>query len=92
MSCKKCKGPIGKRSNFLTAARFEYSKTAKAIKKIKVGIECPEFDKVCGMPALPNHTIGGLCKDNPELAFHTGFEMAALQCGEILAKAQNDDK
>ncbi len=92
MECRKCKGPIGKRSVFLTAARFEYSKTAKAIEKIKKGIKCPDFDEVCNKPVLPNNTIGRFCKDNPELAFYTGFELAVLECGELLAKAQNDDK
>ena len=36
--------------------------------------------------------MGTLCKNDPELAFCTGFELAVLECGEILAKAQNDDK
>ncbi len=96
MSCKKCKGPTGCRKDspfgIMIAPKFRYSKTAKAIEKIKKGIKCPDFNKICNFPALPNDTIGRFCKDNPELAFYTGFEMAVLQCGELLAKAEDDDK
>ena len=71
---------------------YEESKITKAIEKIKKGIECPEFDTICNEPMFPDSTMGLPCKDDPELAFHTGFEMAVLECGEILAKAQDDDK
>lgn len=96
MSCKKCNGPIGCRKDspfgIIIRPKFKYSKTAKAIEKIKKGLDCPKFDEVCNKPALPNNTIGRFCKDNPELAFYTGFELAVLECGELLAKAQDDDK
>lgn len=94
MSCRKCGAPTAHAMNcpFLAKPRFRYSKIAKAIEKIKKGIKCPDFNDVCNKPMLPNSTIGRFCKDNPELAFYTGFEMAVLQCGEILAKAQSDDK
>ncbi len=97
MKCPKCWGPVGTALNCFRWTRrsknqFEFSKTAKAIEKIKKGIKPLNFDAICNRPALPNSTIGRFCKDNPELAFYTGFEMAVLQCGELLAKAQNDDK
>ncbi len=92
MKYDKCNAPIGYGEVFGTEPQYKYSKTVKAIRKIKKGIKCPEFDDMCNKPILPDGTIGTLCKDNPELAFYTGFEMAVLQCGEILAKAQNDDK
>lgn len=92
MKCPECKAPVRNSDIPFTKPRFRYSDTAKAIEKIKIGIKCPKFDDVCNQPIVENGTTGILCKDNPELAFHTGFEMAVLQCGEILAKAQNDDK
>ncbi len=97
MRCKKCWAPVGTALNCFRWIRrskdqFEFSETAKAIEKIKKGVSPPNFDDVCNMPLLPNSTIGRFCKDNPELAFYTAFEMAVLQCGELLAKAQNDDK
>ena len=98
MSCKKCKGPTGHRKDspfgIVIPPKFEYSETAKAIEKIKNGIKYPKFEDVCTIPILPNdnNLILAPCKDNPELAFYTGFEMAVLQCGELLAKAQDNDK
>ena len=93
MECRKCNGPTGCGDFFLATRKYRYSETAKAIEKIKKGIKpLIDFDEVCNNPILPNNTIGRFCKDNPELAFHTGFELAALQCGELLAKAQDDDK
>ena len=96
MGCKKCDGPIGRRKDssfgIMIKSKFRYSQTAKAIEKIKKGIDCPEFKEVCTKPILPNSTVGTLCKDNPEFAFLTGFELGIFRCGEILAKAQNDDK
>ncbi len=94
MSCKKCSGPVGPGEDIFnnTIFRFRFSETAKAIEKIKKDIKPPNFEELCNEPILPNKTMGRFCKDNPELAFYAGFEMAALQCGELLAKAQNDDK
>ena len=96
MACKKCNGPVGRRKDsplgIMIKPQFKFSQTAKAIEKIKKGIKPPDFDAVCNKPALPNDTIGRFCKDNPELSFYTGFELAILQCGELLAKAQSDDK
>ncbi len=96
MKCKKCKGPTGHRKDspfgIMISPKFRYSKIAKVIEEIKKGIVPPKFDDICNKPTLPNSTIGRFCKDNPELAFYTGFEMAVLQCGELLAKAQSDDK
>ncbi len=66
------------------------SELDKAVEKIKKGIKCPNVGEICNKPILPENTIGSLCKDNPELAFYTGWEMAILECGELLAKAQSD--
>lgn len=57
------------------------------IKIICVGLDAPDFETQIKSMAEFNKGMGGSIDLNrPELAFHHGWQMAMLECGEMLSK------
>ena len=70
-----------------TKLKAENDRLKGKIKIICVGLDSPDFETQIKSMAEFNKGMGGSIDLNrPELAFHHGWQMAMLECGEMLSK------
>ncbi len=67
----------------LVKLEAENKRLKEKIKKVCIGLPCPDFEK-----EKKSAVEGEIAEDlnKPEIAFFWAWEMAVLECGEILSK------